>query len=277
MLPDFLSLPARGSKPRSSGLTHVLDPGTSVAALEPILAGVGEFIDVVKFGWGTSYIDGHVAEKVTVCRAAGVRACPGGTLFEIAVAQGRERALASWLAEQGFETIEISNGLGNMDETTRLRLIDRFSDRFVVLSEVGRKLVDVPESPESWARWAAADLDAGAGFVVAEGRASGTAGLYRADGSVRGELVDALLSAVPPDRLIFEAPRNSQQVWFIHRLGTTVNLGNIPAHDVLGVETLRLGLRAETAALSLPLSEGNVSVDGGTVGDVAVPSRHPPA
>lgn len=135
-----------------------------------------------------------------------------------------------------------------MPAADKRRLIESAADRFTVLAEVGSKDPAAVVSPEDWAKEAAADLDAGARWVIAEARESGTVGLYRADGSVRDDVVDALLQAVGPDPLIFEAPRKTQQAWFIRRFGPDVNLANVPSGGVLGLEALRVGLRADTIA-----------------------------
>lgn len=102
---------------------------------------------------------------------------------------------------------------------------------------------------ERWVAEMAADLAAGARWVLAEGRESGTVGLYHPDGSIRQELVVAIVARLPLERVIFEAPRKAQQAWFVRQLGPSVNLGNVPLEEVLALETLRLGLRADTAKL----------------------------
>jgi phosphosulfolactate synthase len=103
-----------------------------------------------------------------------------------------------------------------------------------------------------WVEQIAAELEAGAWKVIAEARESGNAGIYRADGEVRMGLIDEIAHAVAPDRMLFEAPRKEQQVWFLRRFGTDVNLGNIAPGDVLSLETLRLGLRGDTADTAAP-------------------------
>jgi phosphosulfolactate synthase len=144
--------------------------------------------------------------------------------------------------------VEVSNGLGWLTAARKNELIRRLAGDFLVLAEAGMKDAAAPVVAAAWAREMAADLDAGAGWVIAEGRESGTVGLYEPDGSVRTELVDELSRSVPVDRVIFEAPRKSQQTWFIRRFGPDVNLGNIAVDEVLALETLRVGLRADTAA-----------------------------
>jgi phosphosulfolactate synthase len=245
----FLSLPDRTAKPRQRGLTHVLDKGLSAAALEALVETAGPFIDFVKLGWGTGYVSGGLAAKVTVCRQAGIRLTAGGTLFEAAHRQGRVPAYARWLQRLGITDIEVSNGAVTIPPAEKQALIRSLSADFTVVSEVGSKR---PHDEVVISRWVAeflGDLDAGAALVIAEGREIGTVGLYGPGGQVRQRLVDAILVDVPADRVIFEAPRREQQVWFIRRAGSDVNLGNIAPDEVVALETLRLGLRADTMDL----------------------------
>jgi phosphosulfolactate synthase len=244
--PSFLALPPRSPKPRAAGLTHVLDKGMPLSELEGFIETAGDFVDFWKFGWGTGYIDSAVGKKVAALQGHGIRACLGGTLLEVAWSQGKEDECLSWAGELGFDCIEISNGALEMPVPEKHRLIAKAADRFVVMSEVGSKDPSVPVSPWEWAQQAAGDLRTGAAWVLGEGRESGTVGLYNLRGEVREEVVEAIVSAAGLRSMVFEAPRHAQQVWFIRRLGPEVNLGNVAPAEVLGLETLRLGLRADT-------------------------------
>ena len=170
----------------------------------------------------------------------------GGTLTEIAIRQGRVEGLVAWLRELGLRHVEISDGTITLDAEVKRALIERLSGEFVVFAEVGSKDADFIMAPYIWVEQIERDLDAGAWKVIAEARESGTAGIYRADGEVRTGLIDEIAHAVDPDRLIFEAPLQRQQVWLLKRFGTECNLGNIAPDDVLSLETLRLGLRSDT-------------------------------
>lgn len=248
-LPDLLVLPPRSSKPRRAGLTHVLDRGMPLAEVEGLLDVAADHIDIWKLGWGTAYLDRHVAARVAILHEHAVAACIGGTLLEVATVQGRAERLLDWAAHTGFDCVEVSNGARRTTLLDKRRLIARAAARFTVLAEVGAKDARVPVHAQAWADEAAGDLDAGATWVVAEGRESGTVGIYSADGQVRPDLVEALLRATH-HRLIAEAPRKDQQAWFIRRLGPEANLGNVVPGEVLGLEALRLGLRADTIELS---------------------------
>jgi phosphosulfolactate synthase len=245
--PTFLDLPSRSSKPRTTGLTHVLDKGMPLGELEGFLDSTGELVDVWKFGWGTAYIDPMVEKKLAAVTGYGIRACLGGTLLEIAWSQGKSDLCLRWAADFGFDCVEVSNGALGMPVTEKRRLISKAAERFTVFSEVGSKDPSVEVSPTAWAEQAAGDLGEGAAWILGEGRESGTVGLYYSDGEVRTQVVEAIAAAVGPERFIFEAPRRGQQVWFIRRFGPDVNLGNVAPGEVMGLETLRLGLRADTA------------------------------
>ncbi len=246
--PDFLELPEREAKPRCRGLTHVLDKGMTTAALEALLAQVGDYTDVLKIGWGISYIDPTIKERVALCNAAGVAVCLGGTLLEVCAGQGKVEQLRRWAREIGVDAVEVSDGLQRLTSTEKTALVRTLATDFTVLAETGAKDGHAPVLTDHWLAEMESDLAAGARWVIAEGRESGTVGLYHADGSVRAELVEAIAARLPIDKVIFEAPRKAQQTWFIRRFGAGVNLGNVPLDDVLPLETLRLGLRADTAA-----------------------------
>jgi phosphosulfolactate synthase len=245
--PDFLELPDRDHKPRARGLSHVLDKGVTTAALEALLDQASDFVDVLKIGWGIAYVDPTVKERVALCNAAGVTVSLGGTLLEVCEAQGRVDELRRWAAGIGITAIEVSDGLQAITPARKAELVQKLATDFTVFAETGAKDGHAPVVTEQWLTEMEADLAAGASWVIAEGRESGTVGLYCDDGTVRTELVDAIAARLPVDRVIFEAPRKSQQTWLIRRLGAGVNLGNIPLDEVLPLETLRLGLRADTA------------------------------
>jgi phosphosulfolactate synthase len=250
--PDFLLLPRRPAKPRQRGVTHVIDRGLPLATLRSLLDLAGPHIDFLKFGWGTAYVS-DVRAKVNACQQAAVSACTGGTLLEIAAIQGKVAEFAAWVASLGIDTVEVSEGTVGLPRDTKQRLIRSLAGDFRVLAEVGSKDPRDPVLAGQWVERMQGDLEAGAAYVVAEGRESGTVGLYSSGGEVREPLVEAILSAVGAERVIFEAPARAQQAWFIRRVGTEVNLGNVPPDEVLSVETLRRGLRIDTVHLSLTL------------------------
>jgi phosphosulfolactate synthase len=244
--PSFLTLPQRSRKPRAVGLTHVLDKGTTVEAARANLATAGAYVDLWKLGWGTAYVDPRLPEKLDLLRSHGIRSCLGGTLLEIAWTQGRATECLDWAADVGLDCVEVSRGVAPMHMDEKHALLRLAADRFTVLSEVGRKDPEEVLSPDEWSEEVAGDLAAGAHWVITEGRESGTVGIYRPDGSIRADAVAAVVRAGGIERVLFEAPRKDQQAWLVREFGPDVNLANIPVDDVLALETLRLGLRADT-------------------------------
>ncbi len=246
---SFLDIPGRSGKPRERGLTHVLDRGLSIAQVDGLLEVAGACVDVVKLGWGTALVSGNLRPKLERYAAHGIPVVLGGTLTELAIRQNRVEGLIAWLRDLGLRHVEVSDGTITLDPAVKRELIERLAREFTVLAEVGSKDADFIMAPYVWVEQIENDLQAGAWKVVAESRESGTAGIYRADGEVRTGLIDEIAHAVDPDRLIFEAPLREQQVWLLKRFGAECNLGNIAPEDVLSLETLRLGLRADTLEL----------------------------
>ncbi len=249
--PDFLALPSRPSKPRASGVSHVIDRGLTAAATRATLKAVSTSIDIWKFGWGTSYLDKELDQKLELLTAASVLSCTGGTLLEIAWIQGRTQEFFDWVVAVGIDCVEVSNGATGLPISAKRQLMATALERGrIVLSEVGSKDPNAPVDATEWADEVEGDLAAGARWVVAEGRESGTVGLYNADGTLRDYIVDTIESRVDRDKIIYEAPYRAQQAAHIQRVGPRVNLGNIAPAEVLAVDTLRFGLRADTLGLS---------------------------
>lgn len=253
--PGFLDLPERTAKPRASGVTHVLDKGMTLFELDGLLGAAGPHLDFIKLGWGTAYVATDVSAKVAHCDRSDVRACLGGTLLELAWAQGRMAEYVDWAHGLGVPCIEVSNGSVEMPPDDKRRLIQELSREFEVLAEVGSKRPG-PVDVGAWCDEMKRDLDAGASWLVTEGRESGTVGLFEPTGEVRVELVEAITAAVPVERVIFEAPLKSQQSVLIHIVGPNVGLGNIAPAEALSVETLRRGLRTDTLDLAIPALAG---------------------
>ncbi|HEX8975935.1 MAG TPA: phosphosulfolactate synthase [Solirubrobacteraceae bacterium] len=248
---SLLKLPERAAKPREQGLTHVLDRGLSVADVDGLIEVAGAYIDLVKLGWGTAVATGNLDAKLARYREHGIPVMLGGTLTELAIAQDRLDALVKWMHELGIQHIEVSDGTITIEHERKLELIQRLSSEFTVLSEVGSKDDTRIMAPFRWVEQIESELAAGAWKVIAEARESGSVGIFRHDGEVRMGLIDEIVHAVPAEKILFEAPRKDQQVWFIRRLGADVNLGNILPEEVLSLETMRVGLRSDTAAIDI--------------------------
>ena len=254
---DFLSLPKRSAKPRDVGLTHVIDKGIGLNQLEDLLATSSGLIDVLKFGFGTSYVTQNVLDKVRLCREAGVTVCYGGTLLELAILQDCFDDYRKMVKKSGLTHVEISSGVLDLSTQEKAGYIKELARDFVVLSEVGKKDTEKHIPPYRWVKEIKADLEAGAWKVICEARESGKVGLYFGTGEVRTGLIDEITENIDDADLIFEAPQKSQQSWLIRKLGSEVNIGNVSTHDVLGLETLRLGLRGDTMAQFHPVENWN--------------------
>jgi phosphosulfolactate synthase len=229
---------------RDGGLTHVIDKGLGPRAWADILETSGDYIDIVKLGWGTAYVTPNLRRKLEVL--AGKRVVLGGTFFEVVFVRGKVDEYKSWLAELGIEHVEISDGTIEIPRERKLELIADFARDFTVLSEVGSKDSEVVFAPFEWVQWIKEELAAGAWKVVTESREGGTAGIFRPSGEMRTGLVDEIVHEIDYRDLVWEAPTKASQAWFIKQFGPGVNLGNIPPDEVIPLETLRLGLRGDT-------------------------------
>jgi phosphosulfolactate synthase len=233
-----------GFEPRSGGLTHVLDKGLGPRVWEDVLETSGSYIDVVKLGWGTAYVTPNLKRKLEVLREK--RVVMGGTFFEAVWARGKVEEYKRWLGELGLTHIEISDGAVEIPREEKLQLIADLAHDFTVLSEVGSKDSSVEFSTDHWTTWLGEELDAGAWKVITEARETGSSGIFTYAGEIRTDLIAEIGDAVDLDDVIFEAPTKAAQAWFVKQFGPTVNLGNIPPDEVIPLETLRLGLRADT-------------------------------
>ena len=242
----FLGVPARPGKPRAVGLTHVMDKGLNLRDIEGLFDTAGEFVDIVKLGWGTSYVTLNLEKKIALYRSFETPVVCGGTLFEAVYARERIDEFKQWLVEHRFSHVEISDGTIEIPRERKLELIADFARDFTVLSEVGSKDSEVVFAPYQWVAWIKEELEAGAWKVITEGREGGTDGIFRADGDMRTGLLDEIAHEISIESVLFEAPTKSSQAWFVRHFGPNVNLGNIPPDEVIALETLRLGLRADT-------------------------------
>jgi phosphosulfolactate synthase len=236
----FLRAPA----PSGEGLTHVIDKGLGPRAWEDILETAGDYISIVKLGWGTAAVTQNLERKLQVLREKPV--VIGGTFFEVVYVRDQLDAYKTWLNGLGITHVELSDGTIEIPRARKLELVAEFARDFTVLSEVGSKDSTVEYSAEEWTQWLREELEAGAWKVVTEAREGGTAGIFDAAGGMRTELIGDIAEAVGIENVVFEAPTKSAQAWFIKQFGPNVNLGNIPPDEVIPLETLRLGLRGDT-------------------------------
>ena len=240
------NIPERTTKPRQYGYTMVMDKGLSLREVEDFLSVAADHTDIVKLGWGTSFVTPNLTEKLKLYADAGMPTYFGGTLFEAFVVRGQFDDYRKILDRYGMEFCEVSDGSVTMEQEDKLNYITKLADQVTVLSEVGSKDVDKIIPPYKWIELMQSELEAGAWKVIGEAREGGNVGLFRSTGEVRSGLVEEILTKIPFEKIIWEAPQKEQQVWFIKLLGTNVNLGNIAPNEAIPLETLRLGLRGDT-------------------------------
>ncbi len=247
-------LPEREKKPRSFGVTMVMDKGLGIRQAQDLAETSGHLIDFLKLGFGTSLVSEKVKEKVQVYRNHGIKVGVGGTLFEAFFIRDRFDDYLKYIDAIGCDTVEISDGSILMQEDEKCRIIEKLSKDYTVVSEVGAKDPDVLVDAHRWSASMKRELAAGSSFVIGEARESGTVGIYEKSGRADATLISDILTMVPGDKIIWEAPLKAQQLWFIKQLGANVNLGNISPSEIAALETLRLGLRGDTFFDFLPES-----------------------
>lgn len=255
------TIPTRSEKPRDYGLTMVMDKGLSIRAVEDMIDASGDYIDIVKLGWATSYVYKHLSEKLEVYRQAGIPTYFGGTLFEAFAIRDQMDDYQRALDKYKMEYCEVSDGSIELDHEEKCAYISRLAQQVTVLSEVGSKDAEKIIPPYQWIRLMQSELEAGAWKVIGESREAGNVGLFRATGEVRSGLVQEILTKIPSEKIIWEAPQKAQQVWFIELIGPNVNIGNIKPSEVIPLETIRLGLRGDTFNFFLDLAEKGVDLE----------------
>lgn len=249
---ELAHIPAREEKPRNKGVTMVMDKGLSLRQTEDLIASSGNFVDIVKLGFGTSMFSSELEEKIAAYKAAHIKVYFGGTLFEAFAARNQLDAYRAYLKKYEVDYVEISDGVLPMKESEKCKSITSFAKDFTVLSEVGFKTGERHLTSEQWVQKIQAEHKAGAWKIITEGRESGTIGVFNKDGSANVSLIESIHAALNPEIILWEAPLKSQQVWFIKHFGHDVNLGNIATDEVIPLETLRAGLRGDTLLDFLP-------------------------
>jgi len=245
-------IPERQNKPRTNGLTMVMDKGLSIREAENIISASNEYIDFVKLGFGTSAVVSGVEEKIRTYQKANIKVYLGGTLFEAFVVRNMFSDYLKLLDKYQIDTVEVSDGSMSMKHEEKCSYIKELSKNRFVLSEVGAKDASIVLSSDKWIAMMEKELEAGSKVLIAEARESGNVGIYNSNGTVDTNLIDKLLSKIPQAKILWEAPLKTQQVWFIKQYGANVNLGNIAPNEIIPLETIRLGLRGDTFFNFLP-------------------------
>ncbi len=246
--PDFnlKNIPDRPSKPRESGLTMVMDKGLSCRQAEDFLEVAADKTDIIKLGFGTSTVTPSLTRKLEIYQEANIPVYFGGTLFEAYVIRNQFDDYKRLLNKYNITHAEVSDGSMEISEDQKCEYISTLAKDFTVLSEVGSKDAEKIIPPYKWIAMMKAEIAAGAWKVIAEARESGTVGIFRNSGEIRSGLIEEILQHIPLDTILWEAPQKVQQVWFLTLYGHNVNLGNIAPHEIIPLETLRLGLRGDT-------------------------------
>lgn len=239
-------IPERTLKPRDFGFTMAMDKGLSVREVEDFLSVSSEYVDIVKLGWATSFVTPRLEDKLRVYREANIPVYFGGTLFEAFIVRNKFDDYRRVIDKYGLTHAEVSDGSIELPHEQKCEYIRILSEQVTVLSEVGSKDAAKIIPPYKWINLMQGELDAGAWKVIGEAREGGTVGLFRSSGEVRSGLVEEILTKIPFEKIIWEAPQKEQQVWFIKLLGSNVNLGNIAPNEIIPLETIRLGLRGDT-------------------------------
>lgn len=245
-------IPERSDKPRSIGLTMVMDKGLSLREAEDMISSAGDYIDFVKLGFGTAFITKNLEEKIKVYKSAGCKVYFGGTFFEAFVARGLFKDYLKILNKYKIDTAEVSDGSILMDHNDKCKYISKLAKDHYVLSEVGSKEAGILIAPNRWITMMQKEIQAGSCIVIAEARESGNVGIYRPSGVAHISLVNKIVAKVPVEKILWETPLKAQQVWFVQQFGANVNLGNIATNDIIPLETIRLGLRGDTFLTFLP-------------------------
>lgn len=243
---EISRLPERSVKPRNSGITMAMDKGLSLREAEDFMSVCSDHVDIVKLGWATSFVTPKLKEKIEIYHSAGIPVYLGGTLLEAFIIRNQFEDYLRILDKFDLKYAEVSDGSIDLEHDEKCNYIKRLSENVTVLSEVGSKDAEKIIPPYKWIQLMNKELEAGAWKVIGEAREGGNVGLFRSSGEVREGLVDEILTQIPNEKIIWEAPQKSQQVWFIKLLGPNVNLGNIAPNEVIPLETIRLGLRGDT-------------------------------
>lgn len=246
------NLPERTSKPRTNGLTMVIDKGLGIRAAEDIADTSAAHIDFIKIGFGTSLVTNHLPEKIKIYQQAGIEVYLGGTLLEAFLIRNQISDYLKFVDKLKLNCIEVSDGSITIPHEKKCELIQYLSKNYKVISEVGSKEEGIIIHPNRWIKMMKAELQAGSFKVIAEARESGTVGIFHKNGAAHVLLIDKIKSNVDIHNIIWETPQKSQQVYFIKHFGANVNLGNIPTSDIIALECLRLGLRGDTFFTFIP-------------------------
>ncbi len=248
---NLSQIPIRTAQPRINGLTMVMDKGLSINEVHNFMVSTGPHTDIVKLGFGTSFVTPNLREKINAYHTYNVPLYFGGTLFEAFLIRNQIEDFIAICKDYGISYIEVSDGSITIPHAEKCGYIEKLTKHFTVLSEVGSKDATHIMAPYKWIELMRAELEAGASYVIAEAREAGNVGIYRGSGEVREGLVQEILTQIPAEKIIWEAPQKAQQLYFLELIDQNVNLGNIAPNEVIPLEAMRIGLRGDTFDLYL--------------------------
>jgi phosphosulfolactate synthase len=248
---NLTQIPERTTQPRQFGLTMVMDKGLSLRDAENFLSVGAPHTDIVKLGFGTSFVTPNLREKIELYQAHNIPVYFGGTLFEAFVIRNQFDDYIAMCKDYKIDVIEVSDGSIVIPHTEKCGYIEKISKFAKVFSEVGSKDAAHIIPPYKWIELMGAELNAGASYVIAEAREAGNVGIYRGSGEVREGLVQEILTKIPAEKILWEAPQKAQQLYFLELIGCNVNLGNIAPSEIIPLEAMRIGLRGDTFDLYL--------------------------
>ncbi len=252
---NLTQIPERTAQPRKNGITMVMDKGLSVEETKNFLSIASPHVDIVKLGFGTSFVTPNLKEKIEIYNSYNMPIYFGGTLFEAFLIRNLFDEYINVCKDYGITYMEVSDGSINIPHAEKCGYIEKMTKHGTVLSEVGSKDAEHIIPPYKWIELMRAELNAGATYVIAEAREAGNVGIYRGSGEVREGLVQEILTQIPAEKILWEAPQKSQQLYFIELIGCNVNLGNIAPTEVIPLEAMRVGLRGDTFHLFLDKKE----------------------
>ncbi|MFZ9687308.1 MAG: phosphosulfolactate synthase [Chitinophagaceae bacterium] len=244
-------MPERFTKPRKEGITMVMDKGLTLEEAKQFVENAIPHVDIVKIGFGTAYVTPKLREKIDLYQSNGIPVYFGGTLMEAFLIRNQFNEYISLCKDYGIQYMEVSDGSITIPHAEKCGYIEKLSAIGTVLSEVGSKDAAHIIPPYKWIELMGAELAAGATYVIAEAREAGNVGIYRGSGEVREGLVQEILTKIPGEKILWEAPQKAQQLYFIELLGANVNLGNIAPGEIIALEAMRVGLRGDTFSLFL--------------------------
>lgn len=248
---NLSQIPERVAKPRKSGLTMVMDKGLSLEEARNLISAAQPHIDIIKLGFGTAFVTPNLREKINLYQAAGIPVYFGGTLFEAFLIRNQFNDYIQLCKDFDIHYMEVSDGSITIPHTEKCGYIEKLTKYGIVLSEVGSKDAAHIIPPYKWIQQMSAELEAGSTYVIAEAREAGNVGIYRGTGEVREGLVQEILTRIPGEKILWEAPQKAQQLYFLELVGCNANLGNIAPVEVIPLEAMRIGLRGDTFHLYL--------------------------